>query len=157
MLIRRIRGILVTATMFGFATWVLFMISAAIIWLLDDQKHRLVDSLRGELGDSLVSFVFGAVTGALLASLLIIAERRKDVGTVSALRFRLWGAVAGALPMIVVEQVLRMSEPGFSLKVAGITVFFAGLLGSRFAGHMLRLARRRGAKREALSVEGHVG
>ncbi|HEY4216719.1 MAG TPA: hypothetical protein VGM67_06245 [Gemmatimonadaceae bacterium] len=159
MLSRRLRGIVVTATMFGLYSSVLFTAFTIVGWLVIDKKHFLSGRLSELAVSALGSFGVGAAMGALLASLLTIAERGKTVGTVSTLRFQLWGAVAGAVPMTVALQVLDRNS-GSSPKwigLAGITVLLTGQIGFRLAGRMLRLARRSEAKREAPLVDEPAG
>jgi hypothetical protein len=150
MIARRIRGIFVTAAMFGIGEWLFAMIFSVGSWLVMDEKRLIGHSLLRELADTTRwSLGVGAATGALLAVLLIVAEHDKTTETVSALRFRFWGAIAGAVPMVVFFQIMNRNGEAGSLTLAAVTTCLAGKTGWGVAGRMLRLARRGVAKLEA--------
>lgn len=155
MLVRRARGIIVTAAMFGIGEWLLATIFRAASWLITDERHLIGHSLLRELADTTRwSLPIGAATGALLALLLIFAERHKTAETVSTLRFRLWGAIAGAIPVAVFFAVGHMHGAAGPLWLFAAATYSAGSIGWGVAGRMLRLARRGDARPEPLSVTG---
>ena len=90
----------------------------------------------------LVFAAWGAISGAVFAILLSLAERRRSLADLSVVRTALWGAIgSGIAPAVIL--LVALSQTGWmpvipSLVLVGVTA----TLGCVLAGGQLALARR---------------
>jgi hypothetical protein len=87
-------------------------------------------------------FVAGGVAGALFATLLASAERRRTLDDLSLLRVSCWGFLAAAVPTALLPVISGVRLPVPTIAAATIA---SGLLGVGLSVGMIRLARRGGA------------
>lgn len=90
---------------------------------------------------------WGAVSGAMFALVLRIAERRRTVETLSAARLAVWGAIgAASLPSILLAVDYARVDPGlrgYGWEFAFAVVVVSAGVGAACAAATLALARRR--------------
>lgn len=150
MILRRLRGILVTALIWAFL-WVPVGLIAGIYRSFKLQSYDgipwalpgLDQFLMAILANVAVWMIWGAISGALFAVLLALIERRRDVAALSVRRTAIWGALgAVALPTIVLAAFLAV-EPEFSLlSLAVWPLTISALAGAASAATTLFLAQR---------------
>ena len=98
--------------------------------------------------------LWGAASGALFATLLAVAERRRTLGGLRGVRIAAWGAAAGAVPPLLVA---KFSGPLSELRfphVVGMSAGGAAVLGVAAALATLQVARRRHNGSFGLSTDG---
>jgi len=142
MFLRRVRGVFVTgllwASVWGVLGCVLVLLQA-LRW-----AGRIVEpSLAQLLLYSLTFFgLWGAVSGAVFAVALTIAERQRRIEELSMRRVALWGAIGGVtIPALGTALSVVTEAP--RLKPDLIVLFtITALLGSLCAIATLALARR---------------
>ena len=140
MLVRRIRGVLTTATVWGLGSSLLTAVFMSALALANGQSMR---HLFSDLVDLFpMAFGFGVAAGALFALLILGAERHRALANLSEQRFRLWGILAGALPIAVFQGVMRIGQPQVSLSAAAYAILCGGVTGAFVAPAILREARR---------------
>jgi hypothetical protein len=142
MVLRRLRGVLTTATLWGLA-WSLTVVVFTSAFFLAGANRGSGHQLVLELADLLpMAFGLGGMAGALFALFVLLAERRQTLRSVAEHRFHSWGIVAGALPIAIVESVARVGQPHTSLMSAFYAILCGGFVGGSLGAGMLRAARR---------------
>lgn len=145
--VRRLRGVLFTALTWAVG-WTPFGIAwAAYAWYF--LGHHLPAGTSRPPTGFLAALVlawatFGAVSGAVFATALTLAERRRSLDELSVWRTALWGAL-GALALPVALMSLAVKEGGLvALPLAPVlvTVGVSAALGAGSAAGTLALARR---------------
>jgi hypothetical protein len=88
--------------------------------------------------------IWGTVSGAVFANLLIVAERRSTLSTLSMRRIATWGALGGVfLPLLSYAMLVLTGGPVIGALVpTAIAAAIASLLGAGMAAGHLSLARR---------------
>jgi hypothetical protein len=87
--------------------------------------------------------VWGAISGLVFASLLMLRERRHTLGALSTARVALWGALAGlTIPLIIVFYVLTHSPSALLSPIPLLIGGFGAALGCACSLSSLALARR---------------
>ena len=86
------------------------------------------------------TFVAGAVSGTLFATLFACAERNRTLATLSARRVALWGFLGAGLPAAITLGLgaARIIPVG----VMGAACLAYGLIGATLGTGMVKLARR---------------
>ena len=138
---RRLRGILVAAVIWAIV-WL--PLGLALPWL----RRRPLDQCVYCPPSFVIRFLgiwtlWGALSGAIFAVVLAIAERRRTLADLSFARVAVWGAIGSlALPgAMTISDVMRSAAPDserFVLMALGI----AAALGAGCAAGTLALARR---------------
>jgi hypothetical protein len=87
--------------------------------------------------------IWGAISGALYAIILSLAERRRPISELSPRRVGAWGALGAlALPGVVIV-INTFQAPGYAwIPQAAVFLFVTSLLGAGCAAGTLRLAQR---------------
>lgn len=148
MMLRRVRGFIVTTAVCGVAALGFVVTATIALWLFD--SHHVGGRLLHELAISGSLFLgYGLTVGAVLASLLMLAERSSTLETLSAWRLRVGGAIAGALPVVVTDDFMRLGGATGGYRLEAFGVASAGFIGWRVAAGMLWLARRAERRRES--------
>jgi hypothetical protein len=142
MLFRRIRGLLTTATLSGLAMAGV-VIAMTPVFFFARPNHGPLRELIQELIELVPSsFGLGATAGVIFALLVLVAERRSTLRSISERRFRIWGSVAGALAVGVVEARAGLG-PHPSAMLGPIYAILGGAFsGGSLAPAMLWAARR---------------
>jgi cbb3-type cytochrome oxidase subunit 1 len=150
MLVRRVRGVLVTALVWAVA-WlpvglVVGVIRALTLPLPDYMRTpgmQLTYFLRVVGILSLTWMIWGAISGALFAVLVALLERRREVDTLSSRRTVIWGALgAMALPTTIL-LIFLAEAPGFTLIQPAVwTLSISAAQGAVCAFGTLALAKR---------------
>ncbi len=151
MILRRIQAVIVTATL-----W-------ALVWLppgiaLDLFAHSPPSQHRPPPAFGVLSAVWiawGAVSGAVFAILLAVAERRNTIVHLSLWRVSAWGAVACAiLPALLAIWDYALG-PGvytsFDWLLAGVVIAVCGFVGAVCAASTIALGRRAPARGGSLT------
>lgn len=142
-LLRRIRGVLVTALLWGIA-WLPVGLAVGIYRALTISIDfgagfywRIIS------GSALVWAVWGAISGAVFATLLALLERRRNVDTLSSRRTAVWGALgAMAVPGTVLIIVLARLPGFYLIQPALWTLSISAVQGGVCAFATLALAKR---------------
>ena len=146
MLLRRLRGVLVTAFLWA-AVWGPLGCLIAVALVLSS-RAQVVGLSFGNAMLAVLAFygLWGTVSGGVFAVALSIAERQRRIEELSMGRVALWGAVGGAaLPAIgSVAIILTGHARQLPLQIA-VLFAIASLLGSLCSAATLALARRGGA------------
>jgi hypothetical protein len=91
--------------------------------------------------------LWGALSGAGFALLLMLAERRRTIEELSAVRTALWGATGAVTLPLVLVAVDVMSTPvgarGYTWRFPMVVLLVSATLGTLCAAATLFLARRR--------------
>jgi hypothetical protein len=139
-LIRRLRGVLVAATIWGVAFWVLD--AAFLLGMMIVGGDAAAPTLRLLVDIGPMSVAMGGVAGAAFAVILSVFERKRELTTLSKARVGLWGFAAGLFSAVAIRAALgHGSEP----LLAWHNAYFALTLGgtsSYLARAMLGAARR---------------
>lgn len=144
LLLRRARGVLVTGVLWAIV-WAVFgcvlMGVLRVILGLRPVEPSFTDLLAGALSFFGVS---GAVSGAVFAISLAIAERRRRIEDLSMKRVALWGAIGGVtIPAVGTAMDILTGLARSALQPDLIVIFgIAALLGSFCSTATLALARR---------------
>jgi ABC-type phosphate/phosphonate transport system permease subunit len=142
-LLRRARGVLVTALLWGVA-WGL---PAALVLLSHAAGHagrRPGDEIwRAFLGATLSIALLGAFCGAVFALVLTLLEQRQTLDQLASRRVAAWGALGGLVVLVVVlaVAVLRSWGP----RELGTLLLLCAMMGAMGVGCStvaLALARR---------------
>ena len=150
MLVRRVRGVLVTALVWAVAWLPVGLIVGVIralaiqlpeVWLTPGMRLSIFLEIVGVL--TLTWMIWGAISGALFAVLVALLERRREVDTLSSRRTVIWGALgAMALPTTILLIVLA-EAPGFTLIQPAVwTLSISAAQGAVCAFGTLALAQR---------------
>jgi drug/metabolite transporter (DMT)-like permease len=144
MLLRRIRGILTSALVWGVLGALVGSVSMSIMALAHHSGS--IHETWTELLD-VVPWFFGytATIGGLLALVVAMAERNNSIGKLTSRRFQLWGVVAGTLVGLgVATRILLESTPSSqtSLESLAFIVLAAAFSGAQGASLMLHVAQR---------------
>jgi len=150
MLVRRVRGVLVTALVWAVA-WLpvglIVGVIRALTFPLPDYMltpwMRITYFLRVVWILSLTWMIWGAISGALFAMLVALLERRREVDTLSSRRTAIWGALgAMALPTTIL-LIFLAEAPGFTLIQPAVwTLSISAAQGAVCAFGTLALAKR---------------
>ena len=153
-LLRRVRGVAVTAAMWGLA----FGVTGALVGLVLEMTDLL--STNEGVPKLAVDFatiwgVAGTGAGAMFATALILTQRKRTLADLSARRFTVLGLAAGVvIPFAVSLFVVTYALGGSFTETVVISLVVAGICGAVGAGvatTTLRLARgateRTGVKR----------
>jgi len=139
---RRLRGILGTALVWT-VLWLPVSLVMAIYRYLPLNRDFPVSPVKLIAVATLAWSVWGGLSGALFATILAIAERRRTFSQLSARRVAAWGALGAiALPGAILSIAI-VANPGFNLipfSLLALTV--SGVLGGTCAIGTLALARR---------------
>jgi hypothetical protein len=143
-LLRRIRGIVGSALLWGCAWAGVGLLFGVAVWLLRDPAAFLFPVWRFVALQGLFWGIWGSVSGAVFASLLIVAERNSTISTLSTRRLAGWGALGGFfLPLASYGVLLVTRGPVIGALIpTAIAATIAGLLGAGMAAGHLSLARR---------------
>ena len=140
MLVRRLRGVLVAAAIWGFTFWGLA--AAFILGMLILGADNPTPILRDILDAARPSLTMGGGSGALFAIILSALERKRSLTTISKARVGGWGCLAGLLTALAFRAaegrgsgpLLAWHNVYFVVSLAGTSWFLAGA--------MLDMARR---------------
>ena len=151
---RRIQAMITTATIWGVAWSLPGLVWMSVLALRQPGGWRY--GVGGFLSAILQNWtIIGAISGAVFALTLSVAERRRS--TLSALSLRRvisWGAIGGAVLPLVLIPLLPVIAPGLAGKFPEVHNFALalrqgilaasvyGVLGAVSAGASLQLARR---------------
>jgi hypothetical protein len=139
--VRRLRGVLVAALIWAIV-WL--PLGLALPWLRRRPPDQCVYCPPGFVIRFLTLWtLWGALSGAIFAVVLAIAERRHTLAELSFARVAVWGAIGSlalpaALTILDVVRATFPSERRFVLIALGI----AAALGAGCAAGTLALARR---------------
>lgn len=120
MILRRLRGIAVTALLWG-VPWSLILgtVAAGAVWVLQVR----IGPLRAFTSGAATGFYWGAAAGALFGSALMLAEQNRGFAGLTRRRGILWGAVAGVwFPALM---GLAFGPDSLPMMVAGSLVYLA--------------------------------
>jgi hypothetical protein len=144
LLLRRLRGILGTAVVWAIvwgALGAVFLAAQSLWEHLEHDPYRTPSYGQLLARGFLIFSIWGAVSGAVFALALALAERKRSVSDLSMRRVATWGALGGVtLPLIgiVVMPYIGPSTWMFVAQILGAT----GLLGAGCAAGTLALVRR---------------
>jgi hypothetical protein len=137
---RRVRGVLGMALLWG-ASWALVGLTIVSVALRFVPARTYLPRdivLQNTLGWG----VFGAISGAVFAIALSLAERRaRSLDALSAERVSAWGAIGGAVLPLAMLPVWAVILPA-AVRPGLVIVTLGGVLGAASATASLRLARR---------------
>jgi hypothetical protein len=143
-LLSRIRGVTVIAVLWGISWAVVGLLFGLSVWLLRDPEPILPTAMRFIRVQALFFGIWGSLSGAVFASLLILAERNSTLSTLSVTRMARWGALGGFILPIASYGFMGITR-GFiigPLVPTLISATMAGILGAGMAAGHLSLARR---------------
>lgn len=143
MILRRIRATAVIAAVCGLLGCVATLGITSVMYVLTPDKV-VRQNLFIDFWYSLPTFFgYGAAMGALLAGILMVAERRRTLQTIHARRFKLSGAMAGAIVNVLCfPLVIPASWSWSGVNAAVMTVVGGGYIGYALATGILWMARR---------------
>ena len=151
MLLRRIRGVVTSALLWGTISSLAGAVLISIMSLTYNRGD--VRQTWSELLDLIPGFFgYTAMMGGLLAIVVAIAERSSSIWQLSARRLKVWGAVAGAMAGAGMASWMAMeaTTPGqVSLKSLAYIVLGGTFSGAQGASIVLHFAQRSRAKVEA--------
>jgi hypothetical protein len=140
MFVRRLRGVLVAAAIWGVAFWGLS--AAFLLGMLIVGADAPAPILRGLIDVAPTSLAMGGVAGAAFAVILSALGRKQPLTTLSKARVGRWGFVAGLLTAVGFRMALGGgSEPLLAWHNAYFALCLAGT-SAYLAGTMLDVARR---------------
>ena len=137
-LLRRLRGIIAAA------------VSWAVMWLPVGIVLLLIGRTRDFAPSRIVGFLslweaWGALSGAIFAVVLAVAERNHSLADLSLLRVSAWGAIgAMVLPVLLtVLALLRWSSlPPYDWSLIGVVLAVCATLGGVCAAVTFAIAQR---------------
>jgi hypothetical protein len=137
-LLRRVRGILGSA-----ATWaaVFSCVEAALIGVYLLRPHPVLpkDFVIVALSQWAIT---GAMSGGVFATIIMVAERRRTLATLSTERFVAWGALAGGVAFACRLGLMRFYSGATDVWAPALTSgIVGGVLGCLISGVSLRFAR----------------
>lgn len=137
---RRLRGLLSTALTWGAAFGGFHLALAAL--QLGVQPTLSPTASRVLVWGAVAWTILGAFSGLAFGAFVVTLERRRTLATLSARRFTLWGALAGAGIVALPFAAYALRGGSATLGSAGILIGAGGVLGLGGAATSLRLARR---------------
>ena len=143
-LLRRIRGILGTALLWGCA-WAGFgLLFGVVVWVLRNPATFVFPLWRFTAMQGLFWGIWGSVSGGVFAALMIVAERQSTLSTLSTRRIAAWGALGGfSLPLLSYGLLVLTRGPVLgALGPTAIAAGIASVLGAGMAAGHLSLPRR---------------
>lgn len=143
MLLRRLRGVLITALLWA-VVWGFLGGLLLLVVSLSTHVHAVGLSVAQAILAVLAFFgLWGALSGGVFAIAMSVAERQRRIEDLSMRRVALWGALGGAtLPAIgTVAIVITPIEGGLPPQIA-VLLAITSLLGSLCSAGTLALARR---------------
>jgi hypothetical protein len=145
-LVRRVRGVAVTAAMWGSAFAAAGVGIAVVLDFMGLTQPLDFAGLTEVLARVGIRWAkIGAGMGALFATTVILTQRRRTIADLSANRFSLIGLTAGGAVAFAASLVILLAT-GWSLAAAltpGLAIAAAcGAIGAGVATSTLRLARR---------------
>jgi hypothetical protein len=142
MIFRRIRGLLTTGALWGLTLSLTVTAFTSAFFLLGPNRGS-AGELLSQLADILpMAFGLGGSAGVIFASLVLLGERRRTLGGISERRFQVWGMIAGAVPIAVLEGITRSGQHHSSLMAVAYSILGGGFAGASLAQALLRMARR---------------
>jgi hypothetical protein len=145
MLLRRIRGVLTSALVWGGLGALAGSVVISAMVLIDPRGGSIRAVWNELLDDVPEFFVYTAALGGLLALTVVIAERHTSIDKLTSRRFALWGGIAGTLAGLgmATSAWLESTPPSHtSLKSFAFIVLAGAVSGAQGASLMLRVARR---------------
>ena len=144
--LRRVRGVAVTATMWGTAFAAAATSIAVVLHVMGLTQPLDMSGFTDVLGRVALRWAkIGAGMGALFATTIILTQRARTVDDLSTRRFSVLGLTAGGA-VAFGASVLILLATGWSLAAAltpGLAIAAAcGAIGAGVATSTLRLARR---------------
>jgi hypothetical protein len=156
--LRRLRGVLGIAATWGaafaglgvlFGLWLVFQLATGAVPTPSIDRDRLYALVL--VGQVLRWGLIGAASGVAFSAILMLAERRQTLATLSPRRFARWGLLAGALGgaavaaaillFVLADGVLHVPALSLALPLVGVPLIGAAL-GRATAAATLRAARR---------------
>jgi len=142
-ILQRFRGVAASAGLWAVAFTAVGLARLPIYWLLGTLYPTGPGGLLGIIRTvTLNGAMAGAASGALFATIVMLAERRGDFATLTSRRFALWGFGAGSL--FIGGANLAYGLAGrwpLGLSDVAWTAFY-GVVGASIALATLRVARR---------------
>jgi hypothetical protein len=138
-LIRRLRGIISTACLWGIAWGLAAVPTFLLLTRLFGSYWPLLQIARTAL---VTGFVGGAGAGALFASALMLAEQNRPIHELSRPRLWLWGALAGSWWYVLVAVQSPWAWSPLKLAPFWLAMAFTACAGSLSALSTVWLARR---------------
>lgn len=160
-LLRKLRGIVVTSLVWGFGWAVLGGLALSGLESVWSSLPASLDLSAPERAWGLfragfrLAGMLGVVAGAVFATTVAFAERRRTFATLSGYRLATWGALGGAAIPLVAATMYLAGE-GIWLRGIGPFIAVASSLGALSSWAMMRLARR-GDRLPALSASPDSG
>ncbi|HEY4306708.1 MAG TPA: hypothetical protein VGM82_19720 [Gemmatimonadaceae bacterium] len=139
MMLRRLRALVTAAVVAGSILAIALGVAASLITWSRSKPEPLYPILADIIP---FTFVMGASQGALFALFIMLGERRRIFSQLSDWRFRVWGALAAAIPSLVVDATARMDGEHVSLKTFAYTLLLSAGTGAMMGPSVLRFARR---------------
>ena len=144
--LRRLRGVTSTALLWA-ATWGLVGTAAYAVlgvrWTLDLSRPLSVSEvLPYALTGALFLTIYGLLSGAAFAGVLMLSERGRRVQDLSTRRVAAWGALGGIGILSLNAAVIYLSEGGRIPSDMIPVLIIVGMLGAGCAAGSLVLARR---------------
>ena len=138
-IVRIIRGILGTAAAWGLA-WIPLSVAT---WSIALAFGAPVPPMR-VWGSLLIGATFrGAITGAVFATVVAIAGRRREFKALRLRHMILWGGIGGLVgPALTLSAYLLNSTLAIPLVPLGLSLGFSSLLGALSGAGTLYVARR---------------
>jgi hypothetical protein len=143
LILRRIRGVAISATTWAIAFAAVGLARLPVYALLGQLYPTGPDGLFGVVRRvALSGALTGFASGALFATIVMLAERRRDFATLTGRRFALWGLGAGVLFVggANVASAIAGRWP-LDLSTAAWTAFY-GVVGAGIGIATFRAARR---------------
>jgi cation transporter-like permease len=139
--LRRVRGIVGTAL-----TWALVWLPMGIVMAVYRFRHLHPHApipLRVILVVALAWAAWGAISGAVFASVLAVAERHRALSDLLPSRTAAWGALGAVVLPGGIFLIVALKNPSVDLIVpAAATLSISAVLGAACAAATLALARR---------------
>lgn len=145
--LRRVRGVAVSAGIWAVIFAAVGLARLPIYGMLGTLFPTGPDGLLGVVRRvALNGALAGAASGTLFASIVMLAERRREFASLTGRRFALWGLTAGAL-FIGGADVANAIAGRWPLDLSTVIwTSFYGLVGAAIGLTTFRLARRRSAE-----------
>ena len=131
-LLRKLRGAIGLATTWGVAWAAIFAAIVTVVGFLDPNS---IDPGEGPVRVAMIGAVYGLVSGAVVAVLFAVAERRKTLRDLSLGRAALWGAIGTAVFPLLTQvsdgMVLILCPIGAALAAGSVAIARRGELAAQ--------------------------
>jgi len=145
-LLRRLRGLVSTALLWALAWGIAGAAAYAVLgvrWTLQwDRPLTVAEVMPYVLTGAIFLAVYGFLSGAAFAGVLMWVERRRSIRDLTLPRIAAWGALGGVGVLLLNLVLVLLTEDGMVPDDTVRVMTIMGVLGAACAAGSLALARR---------------